>query len=371
MRSVAVAAVLLGAGLVAGHALADTVPVPVPTVPVPVPTVSVPVSTVPVPVPKVTVPAPPAAAPAPVKVPASPKVLAPAVPAPTAGGSSSSSAPSTPSGPTVGSSARTVTSSVDKAASTVGSILGSSSGPSASSSSSAPSAGSSGSSSRSGPERLQIESLRSSRTWISTSGPKRRRGTTLTFVLPRDARVVLVVKQVSPRCRIAGHFSVQGHAGLNRVRFPGRAKDLQLGAGTYRISARTRAGRLLRRVTIVVVEGGAPTSTELSSARAANVCTSVSSLASAGAAAGPTGASNTSLFVGHASASGAPAQGTNTHSGAATGVATGRVLGSTVAKAARAIQPLIVALLALAILLLGLASLPGMALPESRTSDLL
>jgi len=192
-------------------------------------------------------------------------------------------------------------------------------------------------------------------------------------VLPRNARVVLIVKQVSPMCRIAGHVLVQGHAGLNRVRFPRRAKDLQLGPGTYRISARTRAGRLLRRVTIVVVEGGTPSSSEVSSARAANVCTSVSSLASAGAAAGPTGASNTSLSVGHASASGAPAQGTNTHSGAGTGVGagTGRVLGTTVAKAARAIQPLLVALLALAIVLLGLASLPGMALPESRTSDLL
>jgi hypothetical protein len=47
------------------------------------------------------------------------------------------------------------------------------------------------------------------------------------------------------------------------------------------------------------------------------------------------------------------------------------VLGTTVVKAARAIQPLLVALLALAIVLLGLASLPRMALPESRTSDLL
>ena len=58
MRSVAAAAVLLGAGLVAGHALADTVPVPVPTVSVPVPTV-------PVPVPKVTVPARPVPVPVP------------------------------------------------------------------------------------------------------------------------------------------------------------------------------------------------------------------------------------------------------------------------------------------------------------------
>ena len=322
MRSVAAAAVLLGAGLVAGHALADTVPVPVPTVSVPVPTV-------PVPVPKVTVAVP-----------------APVVPASTAGGNSS--APSAP----------TVASSVDSAAARVGSILGSSAG---SSSSGPSSAGNSGSSSASRPERLQIESLRSSRTWISTSGPKRRRGTTLTFVRPRGARVVLVVKQVSPTCRIAGQFSVQGHAGLNRVRFSGRAKHLQLEAGTYRISARTPGGRLLRRVTIVVVEGGTPSSSEVSSARAANVCTPASSQASA--AAGSTGASNTSLSVGHPSASGVPAQGTNTHSGA--------VLGTSVAKAARAIQPLLVALLALAIVLLALASLPRMALPESRTSDLL
>jgi hypothetical protein len=335
MRSVAAAAVLLGAGLVAGHALADTVPVPVPTVSVPVPTV-------PVPVPKVTVPAPPVAVPV-------PKIPAPVDPAPTAGGSST--APSAPD----------VASSVDSAAAAVGSILGSSAG--ASSSSRPSSAGSSGSSSGSRPEGLQIESLRSSRTWISTSGPKRRRGTSLTFVLPRDARVVLVVKQVSPTCRVAGQFSVQGHAGLNRVRFPGRAKHLQLEAGTYRISARTPAGRLLRRVTIVVVEGGTPSSSEVSSARAANVCTSASRLASTSAAAASTGASNTSLSVGHPSASSAPAQGTNTHSGA--------VLGTSVAKAARAIQPLLVALLALAIVLLALASLPLMAFPESRTSYLL
>jgi hypothetical protein len=171
--------------------------------------------------------------------------------------------------------------------------------------------------------------------------------------------VILVVEQVSPTCRIAGRFSVQGHAGLNRVRFPGRGKHLQLRPGTYRISARTPAGRFLRRVTIVVVEGGTPSSSELSSARAANVCTSASSLASAGS----TGESNASLSVGHPSASGAPAQGTNTHSGGA--------LGTTVAKAARALQPLLVALLAFAIALLGLASLPRMAFPESRTSDLL
>ena len=60
---------------------------------------------------------------------------------------------------------------------------------------------------------------------------------------------------------------------------------------------------------------------------------------------------------------GAPAQGANTHSGA--------VLGTTIAKAARAVQPLVVALLALAIVLLALASLPRMAPPnhERATSS--
>ena len=58
MRSVAAAAVLLGAGLAAGHALADTAPVPVPTVSVPVPTAPVPVPTIPVPVPTSPFPCP-------------------------------------------------------------------------------------------------------------------------------------------------------------------------------------------------------------------------------------------------------------------------------------------------------------------------
>jgi hypothetical protein len=47
------------------------------------------------------------------------------------------------------------------------------------------------------------------------------------------------------------------------------------------------------------------------------------------------------------------------------------VLASSVEKTARAIRPLLVALLALAILLLGLASLPREAVPEPRMHFLL
>jgi hypothetical protein len=47
------------------------------------------------------------------------------------------------------------------------------------------------------------------------------------------------------------------------------------------------------------------------------------------------------------------------------------VIGSTVEKTARAIRPALVALLAIAILLLGLASLPPLAAVDARYNDLL
>jgi hypothetical protein len=101
------------------------------------------------------------------------------------------------------------------------------------------------------------------------------------------------------------------------------------------------------------------------------VCSASARLASA--ANGTTGASNTSgatagqalessLTPGLPSASG-PGAGTDTH--------TGGVLASSVEKATRAVRPLLVTLLGVAILLLGLASLPQMAVPESRAGYLL
>jgi len=189
------------------------------------------------------------------------------------------------------------------------------------------------------------------------SGPKRRRVTTLTFVLPRAARVMFVVKQLSPVCRIAAHFAVTGHAGRNRIRFPRRGSKLQLDSGTYRITARTRAGQVVQRVTIVVVEGGAPTRDQIIAARAANVC----GFAATSGSSGPSSTSNPagslqdvqrSLTPGKPSASG-PSEG---------------VLASTVA---RAIRPVVVALLALAILLLAIASLPRPALSDSRANEIL
>jgi hypothetical protein len=183
----------------------------------------------------------------------------------------------------------------------------------------------------------------------------------LTFLLPHAARVVFVVKQLSPVCRIAAHFAVNAHAGRNRIRFPVRGSKLRLDPGTYRITARTRAGQLVQRVTIVVVKAGAPTRDQLIAARVANVCVLSAASSSRGAsnlASSPQGA----LTPGQPSASG-PDEAGNTHPGA--------VLGSTVATAARAVQPFLVALLALAILLLAVASLPRPALSDSRANQIL
>jgi hypothetical protein len=192
----------------------------------------------------------------------------------------------------------------------------------------------------------------------------------LTFVLPGAARVVFVVQQVAPVCRIADRFAVAGHAGLNRVRFPRPASNLQLEPGTYRITAHTGLGRLVRRVTIVVVDRGRPTRHQLTTARASNLCAAANRLATASGLAGASNTSNLSsppqdfagaFTPGRPSASG-PSEGRN-HPGA--------VLASTAEKTARAARPALVALLILAIVLLGIASLPRVAFQESRANQLL
>jgi len=342
MRAAAATTVLAGAGLLAGHALGQTVPVPtVPTVTVPAPPAAVPLPTVPK-LPPPAVPAP--ISPPPVQTPST-KAVAPAVP------SVSSGADSTVGGGPVGSRPF-----VPSTSSVTGSTLGRGSGESQSSrpASFAPRS-----------DTPRVKRLRSSRRWIATSGPKRRRMTTLTFVLPRASRVFFVVEQVSPVCRIAGRFAVNGRAGLNRIRFPRPASSRRLQPGTYRIRAHTPAGSLVQRVTIVVFDRGAPTHDQIVAARASNVCSTSARLA---AASGSTGAVKTSsvtsppLTAGHPSASG-PSEEANSRSGG--------VLGSSVEKAARAVQPVLVALLALAIALLGIAALPRLVLPDSRANELL
>jgi len=322
MRTFAAMAVLAVAGLVAGTAAGDPVPLP------PLPTVTVP------PLPLPTVP----------QLPPPPTVTVPASSAPAV------SAPSLPQVPVPG------------APSGAGLPGGSSGGTGSSDGTSGTGAtGASGSSSS-----AHVSHFKSSRPWIGTTGPKRRRTTTFVFVLPSAATVIFTINQVSPACRGIGHFSVAGHAGLNRVRFGGRVHGRPLAAGTYHVSARTASGRLVRRVTLVVVAGSAPTPSELRSLRAANTCSATTrdvaataDLASADAT--PPAQGQASSSAPQRSASGLLPE-PKEPSG---------VLGSTVQKTAKAIRPVLVALLALAIVMLALASLPGFAVPEPRVNEVL
>jgi hypothetical protein len=201
--------------------------------------------------------------------------------------------------------------------------------------------------------------VRASSAWI---GAKGRRVTTIVFVLPRAARVMFTITQVFPTCRDVAHFSLMGHAGVNRFRFAGKVRGRPLAAGTYRIALRTVGGGSVKRITIVVVGGTAPGKTELAVARAANACAAgrdVSGVSGPGELASASGVSS-SLSSGLSATD--RLKGANTHSG---------VLASTAEQAARAIRPVLLAVLALSILLLGLASLPQPAVPGPRLTDML
>src|SRR5436190_5940191 len=229
MRPLGVVPAVAGAVLLAGTAAADPVPLP----PVPTVTVSVPSPPMPLPV-----------------LPNLPKPVVAAPPVDTA----------TPTAPSLSQVAPT---------SSYGGVAGSSAGSSASSSAS--------SSANASPETssgTRVKHFHSSRPWIGTTGSKRRRTTTLTFVLQQAGPVVFTVNKVSPACIGIARFTVAGDAGLNRVRFAGEVHGRRLGPGTYRISIRTASGAVVRRVTLVVVGGSAPSRDELRSMLAANTCRS-------------------------------------------------------------------------------------------------
>jgi hypothetical protein len=223
--------------------------------------------------------------------------------------------------------------------------------------------------------RSAVSRLHASRTWIGTKGSKQRRGTTLTFVMRHRAKVIFTVQELSPVCRTVGRFVVQARKGRNKVHFTGRVRGRKLAPGTYFLEARTASGRLVRGVTLVVVTGSAPSRGELRALRTANVCAATTSSAS-------TSPFVTSPFftgtfgvgsTGAHSVSGPAAPNANTQSSGlgAGSSSTGRILASAVERTARAIQPVLVALLAISILLLGLASLPQAAIAEARLNYVL
>src|SRR5438132_6664992 len=267
MRAAAATILLLAAGVLAGHALGDTVPVPtVATV-----TVSTPVVTVPI-----TVPTLPTTVPT---VPTAPTTV-----------------PTLPPPPVATTAVKVPTSTTPPAAPLPkeSSLVGSSEGPSSTGASGGSPARAGAHSSSPGPGSVEpsVERFRPSRTWITTTGPKSRRVVTLTFRLPYSQRVFFLVQQVAPTCRTVDQFVVRGHAGRNRIRFPARPSRFRLVPGTYRISVQTRGGLLVQRVTIVVVDHGTPSRDEIAAARAANVCPATVNIAAAGTSSGASDASS-------------------------------------------------------------------------------
>jgi hypothetical protein len=264
---------LMIAGLMAGWAASAAAlpPVPPPPITVPsltlptvtLPTVTVPTVTVPtVTVPTVTtpsVPQPPQAPPTPTV----PGVTLPSAhPPPGVGGGSSSGS---------GGSSRGGGSRAPRSAGAPGGA--------------AQSSGGTVQSQRAGSSPTRVHRLHLVRDWISRSGSKKQRRTTLIFVLRRPALVEFVVVQVSPDCRRIGRFRVRGHRGVNRVRLRSRVGRHSLAPGTYRIVARTLpGGRTVADTRLVVVERASRR--EIRAARGANTCPPGAVLAAAGATGG-------------------------------------------------------------------------------------
>jgi hypothetical protein len=181
--------------------------------------------------------------------------------------------------------------------------------------------------------------------------------------------VIFTVQQVSPVCRTVGRFAVNAHRGVNRVRFTGRVGRRKLVPGTYYLEARTASGQVVHRVTVVVVNGSAPSRRRLETLQAANVCPATPLPQASPFTTNP-------LFTGGASDIGASAAPDNasrslTPDTQSSGLGAGSSstgLASAVEGTARAIRPALVALLAVAILLLGLASLPQAAFPDARVN---
>lgn len=331
MRLAALLAFVLAlGGLSAAVALADGLPIPtVPTVTVPA--VSVPSVTLPTSSPKAPLPAP------------TPSVSTPSAqtPAIATGGSSGGSQPAS---------------------------SGSSSDPSSGGSTS------SASPSGSGSAAPRLARLRSARPYISRSDAKHR-GTTLDFELGAQATVIFTFVRVSPDCRLAGRIRVGGHAGTNHFPFTGRVHGTQLAPGTYRIRARTKRGGTLLRTTLVIVEGTPPSPDELAAARSRNTCPSRGTIGLSTTRAGTATATGALTSSGTLGSSTEIVRNQNTdetrpgQSGVADATGTHSSASAPLSVKSAATNPLVVAFLGLAVLLLGLAALPRAVVPDPRMTE--
>jgi hypothetical protein len=183
---------------------------------------------------------------------------------------------------------------------------------------------------------------------------------------------VFTIRQVSPRCVVVGSFVAHGHAGTNRTTFGGRVHGHQLPPGTYQITARTPHGAKVLRLILVVVDSGVPTPAELAAARAQNVCAVQAALASNFSFGGlsPAGSQSGASGSGPQASEIVRNQQQEAAGGDDHGVpGLGGLSPRDVSKAVS--NPLVIASLAAAIALLGLAALPRRAVPDPRLDDLL
>lgn len=93
-----------------------------------------------------------------------------------------------------------------------------------------------------------------SRRRFSTTGPRSRRGTVVSFRLRAPATVLFTVRGPSPSCGVAGKKAVHGRRGLNRVRLNGRFGSRTLRPGTYEIVVVARRGKTRHRVGSIAIQ---------------------------------------------------------------------------------------------------------------------
>ena len=204
-----------------------------------------------------------------------------------------------------------------------------------------------------------VTHLRSSQPFLVLHGPKARRFSILVVRLRHGGRVRFTVVEVFPLCQVVGHFTVRGHAGVNRFRFNGRVRGKPLPSGTYQIGLRVRRGRLLR-VTIAIFDSAVSSPSLVAVAKKRNVCGTNTSFSSSlgfdlGGVEGRSAASESSSSpVSH-----------HVLGVDVTGLAPQKLL-TEIAK-----SPLGIVALGLAVLLFGLAMIPEAATPGPRTADLL
>jgi hypothetical protein len=196
--------------------------------------------------------------------------------------------------------------------------------------------------------------IRTSRDWLATAGPKPRQSVEISFLLSAPGTVVFRVEELSPHCRYVGKFLVRGRSGRNVVRFRGRLRGRALPPGTYRVTAWVRGHRARQIKTTIVVFARPAGRAEIASARLRDTCEGATESTGVG---GPMGG------VAGARASLGTTKGRRTHGplGAALG---------TLRAAADAVPLVFFAFAALAMLLLGVASMPQ-PLGTSRAGALL